>query len=70
MRVQNSGPSRVKNFHISILSRPGLGPAEPPIQWVPEVKQQGHETDHSYPISAKEKKTWIYTSILPYVVMA
>jgi hypothetical protein len=35
-----------------------------------EVKQQGREADHSPPTSAKAKKTWIYTSTLPYVFMA
>jgi hypothetical protein len=23
------------------------GPTQPPIQWVPDVKQQGREADHS-----------------------
>jgi hypothetical protein len=32
------------------------------------VKRQGRETDHSAPISAEVKKTWIYTFTLPYVI--
>jgi hypothetical protein len=33
------------------------------------VKWQERETDHSPPSSAKVSFAWIYTSILPYVVM-
>jgi hypothetical protein len=29
------------------------------------LKQPGREADHSPPISAEVKKTWIYTTILP-----
>jgi hypothetical protein len=36
----------------------------------PVVKQPGCEADHSPPTSAEVKKTWIYTSTLPYVVWA
>jgi hypothetical protein len=48
---------------------------EPTFQWVPEafslgVKWPGREVDHSPPISAEVKKTWIYTSTPPYVFMA
>jgi hypothetical protein len=60
---------------FSTLSRPALGPTEPPIQWVPGaispgVKQQGREADHSPPASAEVKKMQIYTSTPPYVFMA
>jgi hypothetical protein len=34
------------------------------------VKRLGREADHSSPTCAKVKKTWIYTSTLPYVFMA
>jgi hypothetical protein len=34
-RGRLSGPGRVKNFLFSTLSRPALGPTEPPIQRVP-----------------------------------
>jgi hypothetical protein len=51
-----------------MLSRPALGPTQPPIQWVlhalpPGVKRQGRDADHSPPVSAEVKKMWIYTSI-------
>jgi hypothetical protein len=42
-------------------SRPALGPIQLPIQWVPralslEIKQPGHEADHSPPSSTKIKE--------------
>jgi hypothetical protein len=40
------------------------------IHLSPGVKQQGRETDHSPPASAKVKKMWFYTSIPPYAFMA
>jgi hypothetical protein len=55
-------------------SRPALGPTQPPTECVPGaltpgVKQQGREADHSPPISAEVKKTWIYGYTPPYVFM-
>jgi hypothetical protein len=34
------------------------------------VKQLGREADHPPPVSAKVKKTWIYTSIPSYAFTA
>jgi hypothetical protein len=73
-RSRNSSRGRVKNFLFSTSSRPALGSAQPPIQWVmgalvPGVKRQGREADHS-PSSAEVKKMWIYTSTPPYAFMA
>jgi hypothetical protein len=67
----SSSPGGGKNFLFSTSSRPVLGPTQPPFQWVPgtlwpEVKRPGREADHSLPISAKVKKTWIYPSTPPY----
>jgi hypothetical protein len=56
-----SSPGRIKNFYVSISSRPALGSAQPFIKWVPGVKRQGREADHSPPTSAEVKKMWIYT---------
>jgi hypothetical protein len=46
---------------ILIASRPTLGPAQPPIQWVlgalsPGLKRLGHEAEHSPPSSVMIKK--------------
>jgi hypothetical protein len=42
------------------LSRPALGPTQPPVQWVPGLfwgkEQPGHDTDPSPPSSAMVKK--------------
>jgi hypothetical protein len=59
----------------STLSRPALGPTQPPVQWVPGalspgVKWLGYEADHSLPSSAEVKKMWIHTSTPPYTFMA
>jgi hypothetical protein len=62
-------PSRDKISLLSTLSRPVLGPTQPPIQWVLEVKRPGREADHSPPFSAEVKNTWIYTSTPSYVFM-
>jgi hypothetical protein len=66
----SSSPGRVKNFHFSISSRQALGSTQPPIKWVPGVKRQGREADHSPPTSAEVTKVWIYTSSPSYVFMA
>jgi hypothetical protein len=46
-------------FPLSSVSRPALGPTQPPVQWVPGVlslgvkAQPGHDADHSPPSSAE-----------------
>jgi hypothetical protein len=50
-------------FLFTTMSRPALGPTQPPIQWVPGalslgVKQLGCEVDHT-PLSSAEVKEWI-----------
>jgi hypothetical protein len=52
----------VKNFHISIWSRPALGPTHPPNQWEPGalslgLKRPGREADQSPSTSTEIKKT-------------
>jgi hypothetical protein len=42
----------------------------PPSLLSPGVKRLGREADHSPPITAEVKKTWIYRSTSPYVFIA
>jgi hypothetical protein len=68
-------PSGGKKFHFSMSFRSALGPTQPPIRWVPGalspgIKGQGHEADHSPPISAEVKKMWVYTFTPPYAFVA
>jgi hypothetical protein len=60
----------VRSRIFSTSSRPAVVSIQPPIQWVPGVKQPGREPDHSPPVSADVKKMWIYTSTPPYSFMA
>jgi len=46
---------------FTTVSRPALGPTQPPIQWVQRapsvgVKWPGHEADHSSPSSTEVKE--------------
>jgi hypothetical protein len=54
----SSSPVGGKNFHFT-MSRPALGPIQPPVQWVPGVlswgKASGLEPGHSPPSSAEFK---------------
>jgi hypothetical protein len=62
-------PGGVKNYLFSTSFRLALGPTQP-IKWVPGLKRQGHEADHSPPTSAEAKKMWIYKSTPTYSFMA
>jgi hypothetical protein len=71
---RSSSRGRFKNYFFSTSSRPALGSAQPPIQWIsgalsPVVKRPGRESDHSIPASAEVKKIWIYTSTPSYTFM-
>jgi hypothetical protein len=58
---RGSIPGRGWDF-FSSSPLPDLGPTQPPIQCVPEVKQPGREADHSPPSSSEFKNAWSYTS--------
>jgi hypothetical protein len=63
-KISGARNQRKSRWHatFSTSSRPVLGPTQPSIQWVPEVKRRGREADHSPPTSTEIKKTWICTS--------
>jgi hypothetical protein len=53
-------PFLAEIFLLSAVSRLGLKPTQPPIQWIPEAlssveKRPGHEADHSPPPNADVK---------------
>jgi hypothetical protein len=55
-------------FLLAAASILGLGPTQPPIQWVPEVlspgvKRPGREADYSPPSAVEVKNQWSYTCI-------
>jgi hypothetical protein len=57
-------------FLFTTASRPGLGPAQPLIQWVsrpltPGVKGLMRESDHSSPSTAEVKYAWNSTCNTP-----
>jgi hypothetical protein len=58
---RGSVPGEVGNFFFDTMSRPVLGPTQPPIQWVLGaislgVKRPRREADHSPPFSAEVKE--------------
>jgi hypothetical protein len=62
-------------FLFTTASRTALGPAQPPIQWVPgalsvEVKRPGCVADHSPPSSAEVKNEWSYNFTPQYAFIA
>jgi hypothetical protein len=51
------------------MLKPALGPKQLHIHWVPSVKWQGRDYDHSPPCSAEVRNAWSYTSTSLYVSM-
>jgi hypothetical protein len=60
---QSSSPDRGKIFLLSTSFRQLLKLTQPPIQWVPEVKQPRREADNSLPTSVYVTNKWIYVYI-------
>jgi len=60
---------------FATVSRPVLGPTQPPTKWLSGdpsvgVKQRRCEADHSPSFNAEVKNTWSYNSTSPYVFVA
>jgi hypothetical protein len=49
------GPHGYSSILFFTGFRPALGPTQPLIQWLPGVKRQRREADHSPPTSAEVK---------------
>jgi hypothetical protein len=69
LRGRSLSLGRVKDFHFSMLSRPVLGPTQPPIRWVPwahypRVKWLGCKADHT-PLQQLELRSRKHRSIHP-----
>jgi hypothetical protein len=61
-------------FVFTAMSRPALGPIQPPIQWVlgtlsPGIKQLGQAADYSPPYSAEVENAWRDTSTPPCFIL-
>jgi hypothetical protein len=52
-------PAEAKGFLLTSVSRPALGPTQPPVKWVPggplpgAKARPGRDADHSLPSSAE-----------------
>jgi hypothetical protein len=62
-------------FLFTTTSGAALGPAQPPVRWVPGALSLGmrrpvREADHPTPSSAEVKNAWSYNSTPQYAFMA
>jgi hypothetical protein len=57
--IEVRSPAGAKDFPLASVSRPALGPTQPPVKWVPGVltpgvkARPGRDADHSPPSSAE-----------------
>jgi hypothetical protein len=57
--IEVRSPAGAKDFPLASVSRPALGPTQPPVQWVPGVLSPGikarpvRDADHSPPSSVE-----------------
>jgi hypothetical protein len=69
LRAGRSGDRIPVGRDFPHLSRPALGPTQPPVQWVPGLsrgeRRPGRDADHTPPSRAEVKKEFSYTSIHP-----
>jgi len=56
-----SAGTKIFSFLLATASRWTLGPSQPPIQWVPGVKQRGRKAYLSPPSHAEVENAWSYT---------
>jgi hypothetical protein len=59
--IQVRSPPGKRIFPLASVSRPALGPIQPPVQWVLSsgVKRgPGRDADHSTPSSTKVENEW------------
>jgi hypothetical protein len=66
---------RAGNFFFTTVSRPVLGPTQPPVQWASGslslgLKRPGREADHSPPSVAEVNKRGAVHPLPQYVFMA
>jgi hypothetical protein len=72
VRVRYPAGERFSSFHV-VQTGSGVHPASFPMgtrALFPALKRPGRENDHSPLTTVEVKKTWIYTSTHPYVIMA